>query len=88
MCAWKGTRPPAVTSGDELVFKYVEANGPVSRNAISAPPNPDGTGGLGLPKSLIYLSLDRLRKAGRAKRCVSPDSNELLWSTAVDAPCP
>lgn len=85
MCAWKGTRPPAVTERDERVFKYLETHGPSSRNVIAE--------ALGQSRSLTYLSLDRLRRGipdgkPRAKRCVSPDSNELLWTAEVDTPCP
>ena len=43
---------------------------------------------IGLSKSLTYLSLDRLRKAGRAKRCMAEDSNDLLWTVDTEKPCP
>jgi len=43
---------------------------------------------LGLSRSLTYLSLDRLRKSRRAKRCMAEDSNDLLWTVAVEEPCP
>jgi len=78
--AWKGTRPPAVTERDEAVHQYLEEHGMCSRNAVAD--------ALGLSRSLTYLSLDRLRKAGRAKRCVADQSNELLWTTSVETPCP
>ncbi len=85
MCAWKGTRPLAVTSRDEAVLRYLKEHGPSSRNSISD--------SLGLSRSLTYLSLDRLRRGvpdgkPRAKRCVSADSNELLWTAAVEEACP
>lgn len=78
--AWKGTRPPAVTNRDEEIYNYLKENGKQSRNAVAE--------ALGLPKSLTYLSLDRLRKAERAKRCMAADSNDLLWTVAVEEPCP
>lgn len=78
--AWKGTRPPAVTERDEKVFNYLEENGSSSRNAIADH--------LGLTRSLTYLSLYRLRDAGRVKRCVSETTNELMWTAETDRPCP
>jgi predicted transcriptional regulator len=78
--AWKGTRPPAVTGRDEQVYNYLKEHGSSSRNTIAE--------NLGLAQSLTYLSLYRLRQAGRAKRCVSETTNELMWTTATDRPCP
>lgn len=78
--AWKGTRPPGVVERDEAVFAYLKEHGMSSRNAISE--------ALGFSHSLTYLSLDRLRKAGKAKRCVAEKTNELLWTTQTEAPCP
>ena len=82
--AWKGTRPEPVRKRDHDVLQYLLDHGPSSRNKIASPP-PDG---LGLSRSLTYLSLYRLREAGKAKRCVAADNNELLWSAAVEEPCP
>lgn len=78
--AWKGTRPPAVTSRDEQVHTYLTEHGMASRNTIAD--------GLGLSRSLTYLSLYRLREAGRAKRCVAADTNDLLWTVDTESPCP
>lgn len=78
--AWKGTRPPAVTDRDERVFSYLQDHGMSSRNKIADD--------LGLTRSLTYLSLYRLREAGRAKRCVAQDTDDLLWTIAVEEPCP
>lgn len=78
--AWKGTRPPAVTDRDERVFNYLKEHGSSSRNTIAE--------ALGLPTSLTYLSLYRLREAGQAKRCVSETTNELMWTAETDKPCP
>ena len=80
MCAWKGTRPEPVKNRDEQVYSYLAQNGMASRNEIA--------GALGLSRSLTYLSLYRLREAGRAKRCVAQDTNDLLWTAAVEEPCP
>jgi len=78
--AWKGTRPPAVTSRDEQVYNYLKEHGSSSRNAVAQE--------LGLSRSLTYLSLYRLRDKDRAKRCLSPDGSEQLWTVEVNEPCP
>lgn len=78
--AWKGTRPPAVTTRDEQVHNYLREHGMASRNTIAE--------ALKLSRSLTYLSLYRLRDAGRAKRCVAPNTNELLWTADTKKPCP
>lgn len=78
--AWKGTRPPAVTNRDELVYNYLKDHGSSSRNTIAD--------ALGLSRSLTYLSLYRLRDQERAKRCISQDGNDQLWTVAVSEPCP
>lgn len=80
MCAWKGTRPPNVVERDKAVSDLLRERGPMTRNAIVEE--------LGFSKQLTYLSLDRLRKAGQAKRCFSEESNYPLWSVAVTEPCP
>lgn len=80
MCAWKGTRPPGVVERDAAVHALLTENGPMSRNDIAER--------LGYSKTLTYLSLDRLRSAGRAKRCFSEKSSHTLWSVAVTEPCP
>jgi acetylornithine deacetylase/succinyl-diaminopimelate desuccinylase-like protein len=58
----------------------VKKHGMASRNTIAD--------ALNLERSLTYLSLLRLRKAGVAKRCVSEATNELLWTVDKDKPCP
>jgi DNA-binding Lrp family transcriptional regulator len=78
--AWKGTRPSGVFDRDEAVFNYLREHGPSSRNSVSD--------ALGFSRSLTYLSLDRLRKAERIKRCVAQNTNELLWTTSTEEPCP
>lgn len=77
--AWKGTRPPGVVDRDNAVQTYLNEHGMASRNAIAD--------ALGLERSKTYLSLFRLREAGKAKRCLS-ESGELLWTTDKDKPCP
>ena len=79
MCAWKGTRPPNVVERDAAVHALLTEAGPLSRNDVAER--------LGYSKTLTYLSLDRLRSAGRAKRCLSEKSRDDLWSTAVTEPC-
>jgi predicted transcriptional regulator len=78
--AWKGTRPPGVVDRDQAVYDYLKKHGMASRNTIAD--------ALNLERSLTYLSLFRLRKAGVAKRCVSEATNELLWTVDKDKPCP
>jgi predicted HTH transcriptional regulator len=78
--AWKGTRPPAVTARDESVFALLKEQGAKTRNQIAD--------ALNIPRSLTYLSLDRLRTAGRAKRCFSEENSYTLWSVEVEEPCP
>lgn len=78
--AWKGTRPPAVAARDESVFTLLKEQGSMTRNQIADT--------LNLSRSLIYLSLDRLRTSGRAKRCFSEANSYTLWSVEVEEPCP
>jgi len=78
--AWKGTRPAPVRNRDEEIYNHLKENGKQSRNEVAE--------ALGLSKSLTYLSLDRLRKAERVKRCMAENSNDLLWTAAVSEPCP
>jgi hypothetical protein len=78
--AWKGTRPEPVRKRDQAVLQYLVDHGMASRNEIAD--------ALGLSRSLTYLSLYRLREGRQAKRCVAADNNELLWSAAVEEPCP
>jgi len=77
--AWKGTRPQDVVDRDDAVHQYLKDHGMRSRNDIAA--------ALGITPQLAYLSLFRLREAGKVKRCLSAQ-NELLWSAAVEEPCP
>jgi hypothetical protein len=78
--AWKGTRPEPVRRRDQDVLQYLTDHGPSSRNTIADE--------LGLSRSLTYLSLYRLREGRKAKRCVSTTTNDLLWTAAVEEPCP
>lgn len=77
--AWKGTRPQDVVDRDEAVLQFLRDHGMRSRNDIAA--------GLDITPQLAYLSLFRLRERGNVKRCLS-EQNELLWSAAVEEPCP
>jgi predicted transcriptional regulator len=69
-----------VVERDKAVSELLRESGPMTRNAISEV--------LGFSKQLTYLSLDRLRKAGLVKRCLSEESSYPLWSVAVSEPCP
>lgn len=77
--AWKGTRPQDVVDRDEAVLQFLRDHGMSSRNTIAA--------GLEITPQLAYLSLFRLREAGTVKRCLS-ETNEQMWSAAVEEPCP
>lgn len=78
--AWKGTRPEHVRARDEQVLTYLQDHGMASRNDIAD--------SLGLSRSLTYLSLYRLREAGKVKQCVSATGKDLLWTAKTEEPCP
>lgn len=93
MCAWKGTRPPNVVERDTAVSELLTEKGPMTRNAlveelIRLAKDPESkVPDLDFSKQKVYLSLDRLRKAGKAKRCFSETSNYPLWTVSVEEPC-
>jgi len=72
-------RPEESIQRDDAVFRYLEEHGADTRNAIAA--------ALGIDPSLTYLALDRLRKVGRVKRCLS-GTGFSVWSTETEQPCP
>lgn len=72
-------RPADAIERDDKILKLLSEFGPQTRNAIA--------NRLGISFSLTYLALDRLRRAGRVKRCLQGDGGS-VWSTAVDESCP
>lgn len=73
-------RPPETIERDERIYSYLHTGGAKSRNAISEE--------LGLDKTITYLALDRLRRAGRVRTCADTAGPSTLWSSDVEAPCP
>jgi predicted ArsR family transcriptional regulator len=79
MCAWKGTRPQSVQDRDTAILNHLKQHGAKTRNDLAQE--------LDITPSLAYLSLDRLRKNGLAKRCFSEKSSYTLWTAEVEVPC-
>ncbi len=71
-------RPVAAIRRDADIFRRLEAQ-PMTRNEL--------VNQTGLSNSIVYLSLDRLRKQGRVKLCQG-QAAERLWTVRVDSPCP
>lgn len=70
-------RPPAVIARDEEIHQLLTA-GPRSRNQIAEE--------TGLEKSIAYLALDRLRRAGRIRQCLQ--DSVIVWTINDGTPCP
>jgi Mn-dependent DtxR family transcriptional regulator len=64
---------------DEAIYQVLLQSGPYTRNEVAER--------MSLAKSLTYLALKRLQKAGRVKRCLT-ENGESVWSVEVDSPCP
>lgn len=73
-------RPEDTIERDDRILELLSKRGPHTRNEIAER--------LGISFSLTYLALDRLRRAGRVKRCLQTDGGTSVWSTAVDESCP
>ena len=71
-------RPSEAVRRDETVLSLLKS-APHTRNQICQ--------ATGLATSIVYLSLDRLRRQGLVKLCQGPAADR-LWSTDVDGPCP
>jgi DNA-binding MarR family transcriptional regulator len=71
-------RPLAAIERDAMLLALLR-KGPKTRNQICKE--------TGLATSIVYLSLDRLRKRDKVKLCQGPAA-ERLWSVDVDSPCP
>jgi hypothetical protein len=72
-------RPQENIDRDERVYDLLAAEGPLTRNEVAEK--------TGLTASLTYLTLDRLRRSGRVRRCLKEDSSS-VWSAESDSPCP
>ncbi len=79
MDAVKRGRPKSaeVAARDEAVRALVEAEGPLSRNEIRDRIESRGT--------LVWLSLDRLRKLGLVEKCLNAKGKE-VWRQPENAP--
>lgn len=70
-------RPLEVIERDRTILSFIKQR-PYSRNELCQK--------TGLSGSLVWLSLDRLRKGGEAKPCRG--FGESVWTSRVDEPCP
>jgi DNA-binding MarR family transcriptional regulator len=75
----RGRPRPSETKQRDAAILTLLRSGPRTRNQICKE--------TGLATSIVYLSLDRLRRADLVKLCQGPVA-ERLWSTDVDGPCP
>jgi uncharacterized membrane protein len=73
-------RPQATIDRDNAILAYLRSSGARSRNDISD--------ALGLPRTVTYLALGRLREQGKVRICAAQGGPNVLWTTEVDAPCP
>jgi hypothetical protein len=81
-------RPAWAVQRDDAVLKWLEANGPATRNQVAAhfAEQPEGSvrfDGV----TLAYNSLDRLHRSGRVRQCVG-DGGVVIWSAGKETPCP
>lgn len=72
-------RPEGTKQRDEVIQGFLRDHGPHTRNDIAS--------SLGVPRTLVYLALARLRSAGRVRTCLRADS-VTVWSTETESPCP
>jgi hypothetical protein len=72
-------RPQENIERDETIYDLLKNRGPKTRNEVAQE--------TGLTHSLTYLALDRLRRSGRVRRCLTDDSGS-VWSVETDSPCP
>lgn len=72
-------RPDETKKRDKMIYDLLKERGPLTRNALAD--------GLGVPRTLVYLALVRLREAGRVRMCLRADSTT-VWSAETGSPCP
>lgn len=82
----RGRSPESFTEArerDSAVLVLLTVRGPMTRNALA-----EALGGI--RTSLVWNSLNRLRNQGKIRTCLAEQRrrNEVLWSTAVNEPCP
>ncbi|WP_319052710.1 hypothetical protein [Streptomyces europaeiscabiei] len=70
-------RPTETIERDEQVYQLI-AGGTGSRSALAA--------ATGLDRPTVALSVQRLKHAGRVKKCAGDDT--VVWVVADDTPCP
>lgn len=73
-------RPQETIARDRAILEHLNEHGPTSRNAVAE--------ALGLSKTVAYLSLDRLRRAGLTRLCGPAGGPDAVWTTEVAEPCP
>jgi hypothetical protein len=70
-------RDPRVEARDELVYRLI-ADGTASRSALAR--------ATGFDRPTIALSVQRLKKAGRVRKCAGDDT--WVWVIDDGTPCP
>jgi len=73
-------RPQATIDRDQKILDQLGREGPQTRNALAET--------LGLDKTITYLALDRLRRAGLVRICADTAGPGAVWSADVSSPCP
>lgn len=73
-------RPQATIDRDARILAYLNKNGAQTRNTLSEK--------LRLPKTVTYLALDRLRRAGQVRVCAHEGGPGVLWSSDMEGSCP
>lgn len=73
-------RPPETVQRDERILSLLKEE-PRTRNQLAEL--------TGVPPVKVYLSLDRLRKAGLVRICSGSEKGSvIMWSAGVGEPCP
>lgn len=72
-------RDPQVAARDETIYQLI-ASGHSTRTELAEQ--------TGLDRALVQLACQRLKKAGRIRRCPAYESASWLWAVADGTPCP
>lgn len=72
-------RPDETIERDEKVLKLLQEQGAQTRNDIAE--------ALGMGTTIAYLSLDRLRRQGKVRKCAGTGAST-LWTSEATSPCP
>jgi hypothetical protein len=70
-------RDPHVIARDETIYRLL-SDGPRSRSSLAQE--------TGYDRDAVYLSCQRLSKAGRVRQCA--DGGVIVWAVNDGAPCP